>query len=551
VWTLVKQNVSRTVFRLDAPGGECYYFKRFHSPTRLHRLERLLGRSDAMTEMAFSQYLSQCGLPVPRVLAACCRSGEEWMISQGLSPADSLDHWHAEQLAAGNHAAIRRAVGALAQIVGRMHACGVIHRDLHCGNILIRNNDPADLVLMDLHRMQRRRKLSRRSRAANIAQIFCDRFLWTTRTERLLFLREYLRVSGAEGSLRGWVRLIEPLAERHSRRLNAQRERRIFANNRYFSSLEVGGCQAHVVLASRRRVPGSSAVDLVFTPDDWRAALADPAGLLHAPDAEVTKDSASSRVVRRQLRVGPHTVDVYIKRSHRKRAVRWLTDLFRPSRSLRAFRMGHALLARHIPTALPLAALERRVGPFLVDSILITETVGNSLPLSKFLNRYLPAASDGEGASAANGPLARYVLWQLGRLIRQMHQAGFAHRDLKGGNLLVHWDETRAAAGRPDGGGQMPEIVMVDLDGMRTVRHVSRRLEFRGLMRLNVSVLECPGVNHAGRLRMLMGYLRRPGSGHINFKPYWRLLQQWSGRKIRKQIASRRRRQKVKRKGGP
>ena len=66
-------------------------------------------------------------------------------------------------------------------------------------------------------------------------------------------------------------------------------------------------------------------------------------------------------------------------------------------------------------------------------------------------------------------------------------------------------------------------------------------------MRLNVSLLECPVVNHAGRLRMLLGYLRRPGIGRINFKPYWRTLEEWSARKLRQQIRLCQRRQKVQR----
>jgi hypothetical protein len=89
-----------------------------------------------------------------------------------------------------------------------------------------------------------------------------------------------------------------------------------------------------------------------------------------------------------------------------------------------------------------------------------------------------------------------------------------------------------------------PEIVLVDLDGLSYVGGVSARRMFQGLMRLNVSLLECPWVNHAGRLRMLLGYLRRPGAGRIDFKPYWRELERWSARKLRRQIAARRKRQK-------
>jgi len=293
------------------------------------------------------------------------------------------------------------------------------------------------------------------------------------------------------------------------------------------------------VLASKRSVPGGRASELTFTPEQWREALADPEALLTGEGVEIVKDSPSVLIVRRTLRVGPTELEVHVTRSRRKRRIRWLLDLFRPSRALRCFGLGHALLARHLYTALPLAALQRRRGRFLLDSILITETVSDAVPLGRFLNRYLGGEGSGDPLERpAQRRLAREVLWQLGRLVRRLHEAGFAHRDLKSANLLVHWRQGQTVP---------PELVLVNLEGMRRVPLVTARQEFRGLMRLNVSLLNCPVVNRAGRLRMLMGYLRRPGSGRINYRPYWRVLQEWSTRKIRRQIASRRRRQKAQR----
>jgi hypothetical protein len=93
--------------------------------------------------------------------------------------------------------------------------------------------------------------------------------------------------------------------------------------------------------------------------------------------------------------------------------------------------------------------------------------------------------------------------------------------------------------------GSAPEVVLLDLDGLSRWRHLSTARRFQGLMRLNVALLNCPTVNHAGRLRMLLGYLRRPGCGRIDFKPYWRVLETWSQKKIQKQIRARRTRQKA------
>ena len=565
VWSLVKQNVSRTVWRRSADRtGGVLYLKHFHNTGPVHRLFRRLGRGGAIREMRFGGYLLSRGLPVPKILAACCRGPSEWLVSEGIEPATQADQWHSEQLANGNHAAVREATVALAELVGRMHALGVIHRDLHCGNVLVRQGDPGEVVLMDLHRMCRRRRLRRHARAANLAQLVSDRRLWTTRSQRLRFLKHYLRAAGAEGTLIGWVRLIEPLAQRHSRRLNAKRERRIFSTNRYFAAMRVGGYRTHVVLDSKRRVPGSKASELSFAAEDWRRVLADPEALFTGEGVQVIKDSPSSLVVRRRLRVGPAEVDVHVKRPRRKHWRRWVADVFRWSRPLRAFHLGHSLLARHIYTALPLAAMEKRAGPLLVDSILITETVSGGrarppdhadqggaaaprdelrgLHLNRFLNRYLGPGRDGSAVPAPRtNRLARQVLWQLGRLLRRLHEEGFAHRDLKATNLLVHWN------GSPS---QTPAVILVDLDGVRRVRRVTARREFRGLMRLNVSLLECPAVTHAGRLRMLVGYLRRPGMGRVPFKPHWRQLERWSSGKIRRQITSRQRRQKAQRRTG-
>jgi len=537
-WRRVKHSASRTIYRFAPSDGQgVLYLKHFHNLSILHRLQRRLGTSDAPCEMRFSKYLSGRDVPVQTVLATCHHNGTEWLISEAVEPAVPADRWHAEQLAAGHHGAIRAATVALAELVGRMHAGGVIHRDLHCGNVLVRTDSPARLVLMDLHRMARRRRRVRR--AANLAQLLHDRLLWTTRSQRLRFLKHYLRASETSGSLRGWVRLVEPMGRRHHRRQNAHRDRRIFGTNRYFARLKIGGWRAHVVLDSKRQIPGSAATGSVFCAEAWRAVLADPDALFVGPDVEVVKDSASGYIVRRRLQVGDQTVDAYIKRPRRKRPIRWLTDLFRLSRPLRAFRMGHALLGRHIYTALPLAAMEKRRGRFLVDSILITEAVGSALHLNRFLNRYFGSSAEaGELDARARHRLGREVLWQLGRLVRRLNEEGFAHRDLKATNLLVYGDPRRR---------RRPDLIMVDLDGVRRVRHVSERERFRGLMRLNVSLLECPVVNRAGRLRMLLGYLRRPGAGRINFRPAWSVLARWSERKIRRQIASRQKRQKAQR----
>jgi tRNA A-37 threonylcarbamoyl transferase component Bud32 len=391
-------------------------------------------------------------------------------------------------------------------------------------------------VLTDLHRFKQCRKLTRLAKTANLAQLLHDLRDTTTRTQRLRFLKHYLAQSRATGTLRGWEFLIDQMARRHTRKHHAHRDRRVNGKNRYFTNVSLpGGWKGQAVLASKHRPPGSTAAGCVLTSEQWTEILAQGPKLLEGDDVEVVKDSPSGRVVRRRLKVGDIELDVHIKRPRRKRAWKVILDCLRPSRPLRAFRLGHQMMTRGVDTALPLAAIEKRVGPFLTDSILIAETVQAS-HLNQFLHVRLAHVADPQLAplsQAEQETVARNVLSNLGRMVRRLHDNNLVHRDLKSGNILVHWT--------PEDG---PNVVLIDLDGLKRVSRISMRQRFQGLMRLNVSLLECTSVSHAGRLRMLLGYLRRPGSGRIQFKPYWRVLQQWSARKLNQQIKSRRKRQR-------
>lgn len=546
VWEQVKRNVSRTVYRGHV-NGRLVYLKHFHSPMLGHRLLRALGASDARRELEFSRYLRDCGVPTPRPLAAACTAEKEWLVTEAVGEAEPADVWHERQLEAGaaGQAAIRRATVELARVVGRMHAAGVIHRDLHCGNVLIRPAAPGDapgLVLMDLHRVYRRRRLSRRARAANLAQLFHDRLHVTSRTDRLRFLRHYLQASAAEGSLHGWQFTIEHLASIHRHRQHRQRDARIFEDGKYFARLRLPrGWRGHVVLASKRRMAGSQAACMQFTLEQWTELLGRPEELLCGEGLDVIKNSPSSQLVRRSVSLGGRDVNVYIKRTRRKHKWKAVFDCFRMARPLRAFALGHELLTRRIATALPLAALERRAGPLLTDSILITEEVA-APRLNQFLNTWLatPPRGDVPLTGRQQQHLAQVVLAQLGRLVQRLHDSHYSHRDLKANNLLVRWQL-----------GRVPELVLIDLDGLHRCRVLTAKRRFQGIMRLNVSLLKCPFVNRAGRLRMLLGYLRRPGIGDIPYKPYWRMLEEWSSSKLRQQIRSLRKRQRAERRPAP
>lgn len=537
-WKQVKHNASRTVYR-GKVNGLWVYLKHYHSRDTIHQIGRLIGISDAKTEMRFSRLLKARGVPAVKALAATCTPTSQWLATLAVEPAELAHDWRLRQLdlAQAGRRNIRDAIVNLARVIADMHAAGVVHGDLHAGNILIRTDTPKpECVLTDLHRMRRLPWVSRRARAGNLAQLLHDQYEFTTATQRLLFLKRYLAFSGAGGTLRGWQLIVDQLADQHRRRLYRQRERRIFGSNRYFERIRLpGGWSGHVVLSSKRRLASSRAALLEFSQSDWFKALDKPTSLLTGQVTKTVKDSASGLVVRRKITVGGHELDVVVKRRRRKKTWKVIPDCFRQARSIRAFKLGHCLLERRIGTPLPLVALQRRVGLVLLDSILITEAhEGHNL--ERFLNEWLARTdkSNQPLASEQRRLLAQQVLWQMGRLLQRLHDNNFRHRDLKSTNMLVDWRS-----------GKTPEILLVDMDGLSHVPWLTMRRRFQTLMRLNVSLLRCRAVNRAGQLRMLLGYLKRSGFGTGDFKPYWRMLEDWSSRKLRKQIRSRRKKQKA------
>ena len=537
-WEQVKHNPSRTVYR-GVVDGQVIYLKHFHRRSLLRNIARRLGFCDARRELTVAKYLESRGVAASPVLAAAWSGRREWVASREVAPARQGDQWHCDQLARGPEgmARIRSVSTALAEMLARMHAAGVMHRDLHCGNIMVREGGDAvsaELVLVDLHCVSRYRRLSRRRRAANLAQLCYDRLPFTTRGRRLRFLKEYLRFSSAAGTLSGWEMLVWFFAAGHARRQHAHHDRRIFRTNRYFACLDLPGrwC-GHIVRAVKREIPGSRAADMTFRDEDWRETLRDIPALASAEGGRAIKQSRSGTVVRRTLSVGGQELDVFVKRPLRKRWWKAVVDCFRPSRSVRAFRKGHELLTRRFLTPLPLAVFERRRGRALLDSVLITEAV-ECPRLEDFLIDRL--AGRGEGETAADcrkrWVSAHRGLWALGRMLQRLHDAGFSHRDLKAVNLLIHGAEA-----------EQEEPVLVDLDGLSRVRLLTVRRRMKDLARLDAALRRVPNVTSAGRLRTLLGYLTRPGSGRVAFKTSWRVIERWSDEWIRRRDESRSRRE--------
>ncbi len=344
----------------------------------------------------------------------------------------------------GADTATHAQIEAVAGLLGRAFAAGLRHRDLHGGNLLLREGEP---VLLDLGGA----RLARHDGGAvrELARLQHGLAGGISRAGRLRALKIWLR-EGAVPAVRleNLVRRVDREARLVTRRYRRGRDRRATRSGRHYEVFAVPG--------------GGSGVRRLDTPSSWPGAL--PAWLeVDPPEASPLK--SDGRVLRTRLpgRAG----DVVLKRYEAAAAGRL-------PRAVRAFRKAVWLEHRGIEAPTPLLALSGPGGA----SLLVSDHVDGATNLHTLLLE--------EGRALA--PRARAALaGQLGRFLRRMHDAEISHRDLKAPNLLVTGEPLR--------------LVIADVDGVGR-RQVDWRRRARDLARLDASV----DARATDRARVLRAY---------------------------------------------
>lgn len=196
-----------------------------------------------------------------------------------------------------------------------------------------------------------------------------------------------------------------------------------------------------------------------FDRPELRSRLQAP-GQLMAPPAQILPRDAVPRHTK-VARADWNGMAVYIKRYGLKNLAQAVKDIFRPSRARRAFECSFVLNEHGVPTPLPIAVGELRAGRRLKEAFLITKEV--------------PAAKTFfELRALAKRPAQTRVLMRaLARTLAKFHDAGFSHSDPNFSNWLI----TGAPFPRPN-------LVAIDLDGVRNAGSISARAAAKDLYRL-------------------------------------------------------------------
>jgi len=500
----IKKNPVRQIYRLNLSDTEVFV-KVYKPVSRRDRLKDYMRSSPAGLEFKNMQRARLSSVPTARPLA-WAEGGPKGkpchiLITESLGKVTALEEFIWREPPCSDRE-LSVALDPAAQTIALLHRAGIYHRDLHLGNILIKNHTQAYII--DLQKLHRKRSILHSAstnyhhwQTANLAMLMHPFRLRLTKKQIHRFVLTYLRSLNkyhqwSPSEINQFEQRLQYETDRYIRRFLTRRDRRCLENTKYARKIKLpGNWTARVFLQTKHPYPNNPASYHHFPPHNWQEALAKPEKLLQSDN--YLKQGEYNTVTTQSLTVGSATIEVVIKHTRLRKGIRGLIQSLRVSRAVGQWHKAHMLINRHLPTAWPLAALEHRQGLMLRESILICEKIYPSYNLSEFV----------EQTSFPQNPAVRIQLaLELGRLLADLRRWGFRHRDCKATNIIVHH--------RPDEPSPY-RLSLVDLDGVSL-----RRLPFFGvrheaLVRLAASALTRTQLKQSDYVRVFKAYLTRQG----------------------------------------
>jgi len=511
---VVKDNPVRTVARFpdprdaEAPG---YYVKRYKLASLRRRLKHLFLPSRVRREWRLSRCLRQDGIAACEVIAIAERRkgllpAEAFLISREVAGAVHLGDFLASE--GGSPSGRERAelVAELARLTAQFVRAGYCHHDYHAENVLIRPSAPSGdrFFILDLHMVERRRRVSRRKILAMLGMLGRSAAeKGAAPTDRLRFLRAFLDDHyGTCGRrlLRGWHRRLQRVMRRQHEVHIHSRTRRCVVESSLFTKERAGGYR----IFRRRDFPVESAL---------RAIKLHQGAMANQGDAdEVRKRGERNEVTLcvvdgippygvgqpvgpERLERGPVCVKSFLRRTLAAR----IKDQLRPrSRAKHAWIALRGFEVRGLPAARPLALLESGWKLSGRPDYLVMEGLEGACTLHDLVSQWTGKAPEIGKRRKLAGAIAG--------LLRLLAEERTWHPDTKPTNLLVRES------------GDDYQLYLVDMARIRFGATPDRLRWARWLAQLNAGLPR--QVTLLDRLRCL----RACGRG------------QWSGRE-RKEIA--------------
>jgi tRNA A-37 threonylcarbamoyl transferase component Bud32 len=430
-------------------------------------LKHLFIPSKARKEWQMAQHALAKGIPTPEPLAMAERR-KGWFLQDALLITEAISpSWPLIELIpeGGN----KDLLFQTARLIKGAHEAGLLHQDLHAGNILMGKEDKK-LYLIDLHRSKLLRNVSRRRRIWNLAQFFCSLKAWLTPDDKKAFLERYDESANsfAKGLEQG-LREIEVQEERIQRRHMRSRTKRCLKQSGGFSLAKEHDWR----IWCRRGWKSEGLLKIITKHRDIVAKGKE--GLLKAD-----RRTAITLFNYKKTRI-------CVKEYRYKGALQRVKQVFRRSKARRGWLMGNGLVVRGIDGITPQALLERRRWGFLQEAFLLME----SPPRCVELDRYMIKAFETQGQDATRKGV---FLHALAKFVAELYLLNISHKDLKTCNIMVQEVEDTWNFG------------LVDMDDVCLDKKIRKRRLLKELVQLHTSTPLV--IDMQDRIRFLVRYLQ-------------------------------------------
>ncbi len=487
VATVIKSGPHRAVYRLILPQGT-FYLKHYRTPDWQAVLQNVVRPAKADLEWRSARRVSELGLKTIETVAVGRRRvlgvvTDNFLISRAIENVQPLDEFVAETLPGFESSEQCRFRQEIARRLGRLaaalHRGGILHRDLHPGNVLIQRQDNgAQLFLIDLHALHQKRFLTRRQIARNLALLnnfFARR---SSLADRCRFLKAYFEASNQrqpdQRISRDTLRFVESICRRELEKADVRGDKKWRRGNRRLIILETPPhrCRGlsglgRVLLQSLKQNPDQLVEDWPLF--SWqKSAEGDQQAVIELP--------------------------------YNRQTQRAVLTVFRSTGSARgAWEMGHALVRRKLPAAVPLLFVETPAGR---PDYFITEEIAGAVTLKRGaweLKQTLPPTKFEDWISD--------VAVAVARNLQSLHEHGFHYSDITLSSLLVATE------------GPL-RLWFASLEKLRQHTGVSPRDVQKTFAQLGASLPGELGISRSARLRFLRSYLGPRFAAE--WKSYWR-----------------------------